>query len=84
MIDTKEEITNCNPGIISGPDLPMPKNNDCKFVLYGFDASGNVMNFARSVSNDSWNSESEALNYWWGMCSGVVDVKFSDKIPARY
>ena len=33
--------------------------------------------------NDDWNENDNALNYWWGMSSGVVDVEFSDKVPAN-
>ena len=37
----------------------------------------------RSVLTGSLSvkKEGEAVNYWWGMDSGVVDVEFSDRIP---
>lgn len=43
-------------------------------------------NVARSVLNGTWNkqkdnSDPRALNYWWGMDSGVVDVVLGDSLP---
>ena len=40
----------------------------------------------RSIRNDSWKKEGatrrgEALNYWWGMSAGVLDVRLSDEVP---
>ena len=36
----------------------------------------------RSVISGSWEEKSgKAVNYWWGMKSGVIDVKLSDQIP---
>ena len=36
----------------------------------------------RSVLDGSWEESSKAINYWWGMASGVVDVKLSEELPA--
>ena len=41
---------------------------------------------ARIVLNDRWDvgnqaSEDRAVNYWWGMSAGVVDVILSEKLP---
>lgn len=38
-----------------------------------------------SIRNDTWKQEGErrageALNYWWGMSAGVVDVKLGDGV----
>ncbi|MCQ2531326.1 MAG: BMP family ABC transporter substrate-binding protein [Saccharofermentans sp.] len=38
----------------------------------------------QTILNDAWNAESDdakakAINYWWGMSSGVIDVKFIDE-----
>ena len=40
-------------------------------------------NVVRSVLAGAWNSEKSdrAVNYWWGMDSGVIDVKLSDRLP---
>ena len=40
----------------------------------------------RSVLDGSWNKEKsgadgKAVNYWWGMNSGVIDVLFSRELP---
>ncbi len=37
-----------------------------------------------SVLNGTWDQgidSSKAVNYWWGMDSGVIDVTLSDKLP---
>ena len=40
-------------------------------------------NVIRSILSGSWNSDKteRAVNYWWGMDSGVIDVKLSDRLP---
>ncbi len=41
-------------------------------------------NVIRSIFDGSWEnnkSSGKAVNYWWGMDSGVIDVNFSDEIP---
>ena len=38
----------------------------------------------RSIMSGSWESSKDghrAVNYWWGMDTGVIDVKLSDKLP---
>ena len=37
----------------------------------------------RSIFNGAWEqiSRSKAINYWWGMDSGVIDVQFGDNLP---
>ena len=37
---------------------------------------------ARAVLDGTWEESSKAVNYWWGMASGVVDLKLSDSLPA--
>ena len=41
----------------------------------------------RSMRNDVWRREGlenpdQALNYWWGMSTGVLDVELTDAVPA--
>ena len=40
----------------------------------------------RSILDGTWDSENSgtarAINYWWGMSSGAVDVQYSAAIPA--
>ena len=40
-------------------------------------------NVVRSVLSGAWDSgkNSGAVNYWWGMDSGVIDVELSDQLP---
>lgn len=38
----------------------------------------------RSILNGTWEpgkDSQKALNYWWGLDSGVIDVEMSDKLP---
>ena len=40
----------------------------------------------KTVLNDAWDAESSeakdsAINYWWGMSSGVIDVYVGDDVP---
>ena len=37
----------------------------------------------RSILDGSWESDKagQAVNYWWGMSSGVIDVALSDQLP---
>ncbi|MBO4848680.1 MAG: BMP family ABC transporter substrate-binding protein [Clostridia bacterium] len=39
-------------------------------------------NIARTVLSGSLEGGGRAVNYWWGMDSGVIDVKLSDLVPA--
>ncbi|MBR5371064.1 MAG: BMP family ABC transporter substrate-binding protein [Oscillospiraceae bacterium] len=34
-----------------------------------------------AYKNDGNDNETHALNYYWGMSSGAIDVKYSDKLP---
>lgn len=44
--------------------------------------------FARSILGSNWvgslfgKHESRAVNYWWGMSSGVIGVEWTDAIPS--
>lgn len=45
-------------------------------------------NLIQSVMSGSWNKEEDednikALNYWWGMSAGVIDVIYSSKLPTE-
>jgi len=36
----------------------------------------------RSILNGAWNKDTQqAVNYWWGMDSGVIDVELSKQLP---
>ena len=39
----------------------------------------------RSIISGAWDTSKDglrAVNYWWGMDTGVIDVKLSDQLPA--
>lgn len=37
----------------------------------------------RSILDGTWNSvRGKAVNYWWGIDSGVIDVKLATSLPA--
>ena len=41
-------------------------------------------NIIRSILAGTWDKDAaphKAINYWWGMASGVIDVKLSDRLP---
>ncbi len=41
-------------------------------------------NIVKAVLAGAWSQKKggpEAVSYWWGMDSGVIDVEFSDKVP---
>ena len=41
-------------------------------------------NIIRSILSGTWDKDAaphKAINYWWGMASGVIDVKLSDRLP---
>ena len=40
-------------------------------------------NVIQSILSGAWNNETtqRAVNYWWGMDSGVIDVTLSDRLP---
>ena len=40
-------------------------------------------NIIRSMLSGAWDKENphRAINYWWGMDSGVIDVQLSDRLP---
>ena len=38
----------------------------------------------RSIMSGAWDADKDnpqAVNYWWGMDNGVVDIQLSDKLP---
>ncbi|MBQ6426898.1 MAG: BMP family ABC transporter substrate-binding protein [Clostridia bacterium] len=39
-------------------------------------------NIVHSVLSGSAEKKDQAVNYWWGMDSGVIDVTFSEQVPS--
>ena len=63
--------------LLDGDDRPVP-------IASPVWMWGNLYeNIVRSVLNGTLDKKdpSEAVNYWWGMDSGVIDVQLSDLIP---
>lgn len=36
-----------------------------------------------TYSIDEYNAGNESINYWWGLSNGLLDVSFSEKMPAQ-
>lgn len=83
---------------VSNRDLNAPTNGSRHFGLYQMqgDTTMNLAmpiwdwgkmyeSLITSILNGQWNRATDgaqALNYWWGMSSGAIDVVLSRKIPA--
>lgn len=53
-----------------------------------FDWSRLYVSLVRSVLNGTWKEDGEemgakAMNYWWGISSGALDVIMSDRVPSN-
>ena len=82
--------------VISNRDTPVEDRLFHEYGTYIYNEDGKQMPLAspvwvwgkfyekvvRSVIAGSWEGKSgQAVNYWWGIDSGVIDVKLSDEIP---
>ena len=83
--------------VISNRDIPVPDANYMKHGYYGtFLLDGNdawpvaspvwvwgklYENIVRSILSGSAEERTQAVNYWWGMDSGAIDVTVSDLVP---
>ena len=83
---------------ISNRDLNAPTNGSRHFGLYQMDGDNPVNlamplwdwgkmyeSLISTILNGQWNyatDGTQALNYWWGMSSGAIDVALSRKLPA--
>jgi len=83
---------------ISNRDLNAPTNGSRHFGLYQMDGDATVNlampiwdwgkmyeSLINSILNGQWDKAvdgTQALNYWWGMSSGAIDVMLSRKLPA--
>lgn len=61
-------------------------DEDSKMISLGapFWVWGNFYeNVIRSILDGTWDTEKggKAVNYWWGMSSGIIDVKLSKDLP---
>ena len=82
--------------VISNRDTPVEDRLFHEYGTYIYNEDGKQMPLAsptwvwgrfyehvvRSVIAGSWEDKGgRAVNYWWGMNSGVIDVKLSEKLP---
>ena len=82
--------------VISNRDTPVEDRLFHEYGTYIYNEDGKQMPLAsptwvwgkfyehvvRSVLAGSWDEKSgQAVNYWWGMNSGVIDVTLSEKLP---
>lgn len=95
-LDWDENKLKKNPDIriISGADMITPGTPSREFGVYGIE-DGKTYNIAtpmwhwgkyyeriiHSILSGSWKESKEALNYWWGMSAGVIDVICSQNLP---
>lgn len=95
-LDWDERRLKENPDIriISGADMITPDTPSREFGVYGIE-DGRTYNIAtpmwhwgkyyekiiNNILSGSWKRSKEALNYWWGMSAGVIDVIWSQNLP---
>ena len=93
-VDWREKFRRTGVSVISGPDMIMPKNPSREYGLYRVLPDGKIENLAapvwdwgkyyeeiiRTVLEGTWDkaAKGEALNYWWGLSAGVIDIIVSD------
>ena len=79
--DVEARFNELGINCISDQDMITPKKSSRIFGIY-FIYDGNIKNLEKliqSILSGSWKKEEEgdkvsALNYWWGMSSGAVDI----------
>ncbi len=96
--DLNEAIRREDPAVVSGKDMVIPEEASRYFGLYYMvdDHPRNLAmplchwgrfyeKLIRTIMNGTWKYDDDsarAINYWWGMSSGVVDVICSQNLPS--
>lgn len=96
-IDISERIRQIEPACISGKDMVIPEEASRYFGIYHMDNSqprnlamplchwGKFYEkLIRTIMDGTWkydDNSGKAINYWWGMSAGVVDVVCSQNLP---
>lgn len=96
-IDITENLKRVNPACISGKDMVIPEDASRYFGIYHMvdDRPHNLAmplchwgkfyeKLIRTIMDGTWKNDDnskKAINYWWGMSSGVVDVICSQNLP---
>ncbi|MCD7735579.1 MAG: BMP family ABC transporter substrate-binding protein, partial [Lachnospiraceae bacterium] len=96
-VDINEDIRRINPACISGKDMVIPEEASRYFGIYHIvnGRPQNLAmplchwgrfyeKLIRTIMDGIWKYDDDtakAINYWWGMSSGVVDVICSQNLP---
>lgn len=96
-VDIWENIRNTAPSCISGKDMVIPEQPSRFFGIYHYDgehARNLAMplyhwgkfyeKLIRTIMDGAWKQDADttrAINYWWGISSGVVDIICSQNLP---
>lgn len=96
-VDIEETIKNTDAACISGKDMVIPEEASRFFGIFRMNGEWPwnlalpVSNWGRfyerlirTIMDGTWKQDDKAekaINYWWGMSSGVVDVICSQNLP---
>ena len=83
--------------VVSNRDTPVGEKLFTEYGTYAFSEEGDVIplgsptwvwgkfyeNVVRSILSGTWdvNNKSQAVNDWWGISSGVIDVVLAEELP---
>ena len=92
-----KELFDSGIRVISNRDIPAEDRTYTDFGTYLYDDEGHCIPLGspvwrwgklyeyvvRSILSGSWENEkgSQAVNYWWGIKSGVIDVSLAETLP---
>lgn len=95
--NVEENIKKVNPACISGKDMVIPDEETRYFGIYHMEngqAKNLAMpllhwgvfyeKLVRGIMERTWRSDdsmNKAINYWWGISAGVIDVVCSRNLP---
>lgn len=96
-VDCVSKLRERGAEVISNRDIPVPDANYMRDGYYGVFRIENgepepvaspvwvwgklYENIARSILSGNAEQKEQAVNYWWGMDSGAIDVTMSDLAP---
>lgn len=96
-VDMEERVRTSGASCISGRDMVIPEEATRFFGLYHMEEGhtrnlamplchwGKIYEqVIRTIMDGTWKNDdntSKAINYWWGMSSGVIDVVCSRYLP---
>ncbi|MCC8104918.1 MAG: BMP family ABC transporter substrate-binding protein [Clostridiales bacterium] len=96
-VDLDDQLRRLNPACVSGKDMVIPEEASRFFGIYHMvDGHPRNLamplchwgrfyeKLIRTIMDGTWKYDDDtakAINYWWGMSSGVVDVICSQNLP---